>query len=199
VNVGINTQFNEVTWYYPSLSSDYVNRFVTYNYMENVWSVGSMARTAWTDIGTFEKPLATEYDPLDTEATITTIYGLTPGRSHLYNQEDGVDANGEAIDAYMYSGYFDIGDGDQMLLMQKFIPDFKRQEGDMTVRCFACALTHKPLHAKLLGPLCDHSYHAVCQHAGARPQIQLRIESDELGSWWRFGTMRVDIQPDGFR
>ena len=82
VNVGINTQFNEVTWFYPSLSSDYVNRFVTYNYLENVWSIGSMARTAWTDIGTFEKPLATKYDPLDNEATITTIYGLAANTTY---------------------------------------------------------------------------------------------------------------------
>ena len=199
VNVGINTQFNEVTWYYPSLSSDYVNRFVTYNYMENVWSVGSMARTAWTDIGTFEKPLASKYDPLDTEATITTIYGLTAGRSHLYNQEDGLDANGEAIDAYVYSGYFDIGDGDNMVLMQKFIPDFKRQEGNITV---ALRLRPYPQATAVPSSLDPYVITPTTQFVSTRArgrQIQLRIESDELGSFWRFGTMRVDIQPDGFR
>ena len=199
VNVGINTQFNEVTWYYPSLSSDYVNRFVTYNYMENVWSIGSMARTAWTDIGTFDKPLATKYDPLDTEATISTIYGLTAGRSHLYNQEDGVDANGEAIDAYVYSGYFDIGDGDQMMLMQKFIPDFKRQEGNITV---ALRLRPYPQATAVPSSLDPYPITPTTQFVSTRArgrQIQLRIESDELGSFWRFGTMRVDIQPDGMR
>ena len=199
VNAGINTQFNEVTWYYPSLSSDYVNRFVTYNYMENVWSIGSLARTAWTDIGTFEKPLATKYDPLDNEATISTIYGLTAGRSHLFNQEDGVDANGEAIDAYVYSGYFDIGDGDQMLLMQKFIPDFKRQEGNLTV---ALRLRPYPQASAVPSSLDPYVIAPGTQFVSTRArgrQIQLRIESDELGSWWRFGTMRVDIQPDGLR
>jgi hypothetical protein len=199
VNVGINTQFNEVTWFYPSLSSDYVNRFVTYNYMENVWSVGSMARTAWTDIGTFEKPLASKYDPLDTEATISTIYGLTPGRSHLYNQEDGVDGNGEAIDAYVYSGYFDIGDGDQMMLMQKFIPDFKRQEGNIVV---ALRLRPYPQATAVPSSLDPYPITPTTQFVSTRArgrQIQLRIESDELGSFWRFGTMRVDIQPDGMR
>lgn len=199
VNVGINTQFNEVTWFYPSLSSDYVNRFVTYNYMENVWSVGSMARTAWTDIGTFEKPLASKYDPLDTEATISTIYGLTPGRSHLYNQEDGVDGNGEPIDAYVYSGYFDIGDGDQMMLMQKFIPDFKRQEGNIVV---ALRLRPYPQATAVPSSLDPYPITPTTQFVSTRArgrQIQLRIESDELGSFWRFGTMRVDIQPDGMR
>ena len=199
VNVGINTQFNEVTWFYPSLSSDYVNRFVTYNYMENVWSVGTMSRTAWADIGTFEKPLATAYEPTDNEATITTIYGLTAGRSHLYNQEDGVDANGEAIDAYVYSGYFDIGDGDQMLLMQRFIPDFKRQEGNLTV---ALRLRPYPQASAVPSSLDPYVISPDTQFVSTRArgrQIQLRIESDALGTWWRFGTMRVDIQPDGLR
>ena len=199
VNVGINTQFNEVTWFYPSLSSDYVNRFVTYNYLENVWSIGTMARTAWTDIGTFEKPLASKYMPLDTEATISTIYGLTPGRSHLYNQEDGVDANGEALPAYIYSGYFDIGDGDQVLFMKRFIPDFKRQEGDLTVRLLLrlypqASATPSSLDPYIITPTTEK----VDTRARGR-QIQLRIESDDLDSWWRFGTMRVDIQPDGLR
>ena len=199
VNVGINTQFNEVTWFYPSLSSDYVNRFVTYNYMENVWSVGTMSRTAWTDIGTFDKPLATEYDPADSEATITTIYGLTAGRSHLYNQEDGVDANGVAIEAYIYSGYFDIGDGDQMLLMQKFIPDFKRQVGELIVRLL---LRPYPQASAVASSLDPYPITPTTQFVSTRArgrQIQLRIESDELGGWWRYGTLRVDVQPDGLR
>jgi hypothetical protein len=199
VNVGINTQFNEVTWYYPSLSSDYVNRFVTYNYMENVWSVGTMARTAWTDIGTFEKPMATEYLPLDNEATLTPIYGLTAGRSHLYSQEDGVDANGEPIEAYLYSGYFDIGDGDQMLLMSKFIPDFTRQEGELIVRLLLRPYPQAPAVASSLDPYpISPGTQFVSTRARGR-QVQLRIESEELGGWWRFGTMRVDVQPDGYR
>jgi hypothetical protein len=199
VNVGINTQFNEVTWFYPSLSSDYVNRFVTYNYLENVWSVGSMARTAWADIGTFDKPLATEYLPLSTDATLTTIYGLTAGRSLLFNQEDGVNGNGEPIDAYVYSGYFDIGDGDNMLLMQKFIPDFKRQVGNLTVRLLLRPYPQASAVASSLDPyVITPDTQFVSTRARGR-QIQLRIESSDLDSFWRFGTMRVDIQPDGFR
>jgi len=199
VNVGINTQFNEVTWYYPTLNSDRINRYVTYNYLENVWSIGTMARTAWHDTGTFDRPIATEYLPLDTEATITTIYGLTPGRSHLYNQETGVDANGLPLPAYIYSGYFDIGDGDQVLFMRRFIPDFKNQVGDLTVRLLLrlypqTSATPSSLDPYIITPTTDK----VDTRARGR-QIQLRIESDELGSRWRFGTMRVDIQPDGFR
>jgi hypothetical protein len=188
-----------VTWFYASLSSDYINRFVTYNYLENVWSIGTMARTAWRDIGTFEKPLGAEYLPLSEESTLTVIYGLTPGRTLIYNQEDGVDANGEPIDAYIYSGYFDIGDGDQVLFMRRFIPDFKRQVGNLTVRLLLrlypqTSATPSSLDPYIITPTTDK----VDTRARGR-QIQLRIESDELGGTWRFGTMRVDIQPDGLR
>jgi hypothetical protein len=199
VHIGINTQFNEVTWWYCSFTSDYIDRFVTYNYLENVWSIGSMARTAWADIGTFEKPTATEYDPESTAATLTTIYGLTAGRSVLYNQEDGVNGAGAPIAAYIYSGYFDIGDGDDMLLMSRFIPDFKNQVGNLTVRLLLRAFPQASASPSSLDPyVITPTTQKVDTRARGR-QIQLRIESDELDSNWRFGTMRVDIQKDGLR
>ena len=198
-HVGINTQFNEVTWWYCTNDSEYINRFVTYNYLENVWSVGTMPRTAWTDMGTFEKPLATTYDPNGTEATLTTINGLTAGRSRLYNQEDGVNANGEAINAYVKSGYFDIGDGDQVMYMRRFIPDFKNQEGNLVVHLLLrpypqASAVPSSLDPYVITPTTDK----VDTRARGR-QISLRIESTEVDTNWRFGTMRVDIQPDGYR
>ena len=199
VSAGINSQFNEVSWFYATLDSDYVNRFVTYNYLENVWSIGTMARTAWTDASTFEKPTASEYSPTDTASTISTIYGLTAGRSQLYSQETGVDANGAAIDAFVYSGYFDIGDGDQMLLMQKFIPDFKRQVGNISVQLRLRAYPQATAVPSSLDPyVIAPGTEFVSTRARGR-QVQLRIESDEISSFWRFGTMRVDLQPDGNR
>ena len=199
VSAGINSQFNEVSWFYATSDSNYVNRFVTYNYLENVWSIGTMARTAWTDASTFEKPTASEYSPTDTASTISTIYGLTAGRSQLYSQETGVDANGAAIDAFVYSGYFDIGDGDQMLLMQKFIPDFKRQVGNISVQLRLRAYPQATAVPSSLDPyVIAPGTEFVSTRARGR-QVQLRIESDEISSFWRFGTMRVDLQPDGNR
>jgi hypothetical protein len=134
VFAALNSDFNEVTWFYCSFTSDYIDRCVTFNYLENVWSEGTLARTSWQDVGSFEKPTASEYFPENTEATIGTIYGLTAGRSLVYNHEDGVNqADGSAITAFIDSGYFDIGDGDNMILMKRFIPDFKNQEGNLTV------------------------------------------------------------------
>lgn len=199
VHVGINTQFNEVTWWYPTANSDFINRFVTFNYLEQVWSVGTMPRTAWVDLGTFSKPLATTYDPNGTEATITTINGLTAGRSRLYNQEDGKNGNGAAIHAYVKSGYFDIGDGDQMLYMRRFIPDFKNQEGDLTVHLLLRPYPQASAVPSSLDPyVITPTTEKVDTRARGR-QISLRIESDAIDTNWRFGTMRVDIQPDGLR
>jgi len=201
VNVGINTQFNEVTWWYCSFTSDYIDRFVTYNYMENVWSIGTLSRTSWVDMNTFVKPVAAAYNPAGTQTPTygNTIYGLTAGRSRLYNQEDGKDAVDQPISAYIASGYFDIGDGDQMLFMKRFIPDFKNQVGNLTVRLLLRAFPQATATPSSLDPyVITPTTQKVDTRARGR-QIQLRIESDALGSNWRYGTMRVDIQPDGLR
>jgi len=199
VYAGVNSQFNEVTWWYCSFTSDYVDRFVTYNYLENCWSVGSMARMAWVDIGTYDKPLASEYLPASTESTISTIYGLSAGRSVVYNQEDGVNANGSPIFAYIKSGYFDIGDGDNMLYMRRFIPDFKNQVGNLTVHLLLRAYPQAAASPSSLDPyIITPTTQKVDTRARGR-QISLSIESDAADTNWRFGTMRVDIQPDGLR
>jgi len=199
VHVGINTQFNEVTWWYCTANSNYIDRFVTYNYLENVWSVGTMPRTAWQDLGVYPKPLATTYDPTGTQSTISTINGLTAGRSVVYNQEDGVNGNGSAINAYVKSGYFDIGDGDQVMYMRRFIPDFKNQQGNLTVHLLLRPYPQSSAVPSSLDPyVITPTTDKVDTRARGR-QISLRIESTEMNTNWRFGTMRVDIQPDGLR
>jgi hypothetical protein len=199
VFAGVNSQFNEVTWFYPSFTADYIDRFVSYNYLENVWSIGSLARTAWSDIGTFEKPIASEYNENSTAASPSTIYGLTPGRSFLYNHEDGVNANGLPITAYIQSGYFDIGDGDSMVFMKRFIPDFKNQQGNLEVQLLLRPYPQSTASPSSLDP---YTVTPTTQKVDTRArgrQISLRIESDELNTNWRYGTLRVDIQPDGLR
>jgi hypothetical protein len=196
---GVNSQFNEVTWFYCSANSDVINRFVSYNYLENVWSTGSLARTAWSDIGTYPNPIASDFDASSTETTISTIYGLTAGRSLLYNHEDGVNGNGSPITAYIRSGYFDIGDGDNMLYMRRFIPDFKNQMGNLTVRLLLRPYPQATASPSSLDPyIITPTTQKVDTRARGR-QISLGIESDALNTNWRYGTLRVDIQPDGLR
>lgn len=198
-HVGINTQFNEVTWWYCSLGQNYINRFVTYNYLEDVWSVGTLSRTTWQDLGTYDKPVAMDYDPNATEATISTIYGVTAGRSRLYNHEDGVNAVTDPIPSYIKSGYFDIGDGDEMMYMRRFIPDFKDQSENLTVHLLLRPYPQGEAVPSSLDPyVISPNTEKVDTRARGR-QISLRVASDGVGSNWRFGTMRVDIQPDGMR
>jgi hypothetical protein len=197
--IGLNSQFNEVTWWYCSFTSDYIDRCVTFNYLENVWSIGTMARTAWINSSAFEKPLGTQYLETSTASTISTIYGLTAGRTTVYNQETGTDADGVALAANIKSGYFDIGDGDDMLYMKRFIPDFKNQVGDLTVHLLLRAFPQATASPSSLDPyVITPSTEKVDTRARGR-QISLRIESTALETTWRFGTMRVDLQPDGLR
>lgn len=198
-HVGVNSQYNEVTWWYCSFTSDFIDRFVTYNYLENVWSIGTMPRTAWTDIGTFEKPIASSYLPNSASSTISTIYGLTNGRSLVYNQEDGVNGDGVAITSYIKSGYFDIGDGDNMLYMRRFIPDFKNQVGDLVIHLLLRPYPQASASPSSLDPYTIAPNTEKVDTRARGRQISLRIEGNTLNNNWRFGTLRVDIQPDGLR
>jgi hypothetical protein len=196
---GVNSQFNEVTWWYCSFTSDYIDRWVSFNYLENVWSVGTMPRTSWEDKGTFARPLASQFLPTSTATSLTTIYGLTAGRSRVFSQEVGVNGDGQPIFAYIQSGYFDIADGENMLFMTRFIPDFKNQMGDLTVRLLLRPYPQATASPSSLDP---YTITPTTQKVDTRArgrQISLKIESSDIDTNWRFGTMRVYVQPDGLR
>jgi hypothetical protein len=198
-NVGVNSQFNEVTWWYCSQGFDYINRFVTYNYLENTWHIGSMPRTAWNDVGTFTKPTGCEYFPASVAPAFPTVYGVTAGRSLVYNQETGFNAVNAPLPAYLQSGYFDIGDGDQVMFMKRFVPDFKNQVGNIQVQLLTRLYPQAPVTNSSLDPYTvEPTTQKIDTRARGR-QMSIRIASDELNSRWRFGTWRVDIQADGIR
>jgi hypothetical protein len=132
VYAGLNTDFNEVTWFYASENSSLIDRSVTYNYLENTWYTNSLARTTWLDRGVYQLPYATEYSNTAT-ATIPTVLGLTAGASTVYLHEDGDNDDTEALEAYLQTGDFDIEDGQNILSISRFIPDFKNQKGSANV------------------------------------------------------------------
>ena len=97
------------------------------------------------------------------------------------------------------SGYFDLGDGDNMLFMKRFIPDFKNQVGNLTVRCLLRPYPQASASPSSLDPyVITPTTQKVDTRARGR-QIQLTIESTDLNTNWRFGTLRIDAQPDGLR
>jgi hypothetical protein len=199
VHVGLNSQFNEVTWWYCSVTSDFIDRLVTYNYLENTWAIGTMPRSAWVDLSVYPKPLGAKYEPNATNATISPINGLTAGRALVYQQETGTNDVNLPIRSELSSGYFDIGDGDNMLLMSRFIPDFKDQVGNLTIRLLLRAFPQATATPSSLDPyIITPTTQKVDTRARGR-QISIVIENEELGSKWRYGTLRVDIVPDGLR
>jgi len=132
VYAGLNTDFNEITWFYAAEGSSYVDRSVTYNYLEQIWYTNSLARTAWLDRTIYDLPYATEYTST-VSGTSPTVLGLSAGSSILYKHEKGTDDDGSAMESFLLSGDFDIQDGEQMLSIKRFIPDFKKQVGSADV------------------------------------------------------------------
>jgi hypothetical protein len=132
VYAGLNTDFNEITWFYASKDSDFIDRNVTYNYLENLWYTNTLARTTWLDRGVYDLPYATEYLPT-TNGTTPTVLGLTDGASRVYVHESGFDNVIDPIVCSLQSGDFDIQDGEQLLSISRFIPDFKEQRGSAEV------------------------------------------------------------------
>jgi len=198
-NVGVNSQFNEVTWWYCSQGFDYINRFVTYNYLENTWHIGTMPRTSWVDVGTYTKPIGCEYLPTSNAAPYPPVYGVTQGRALTYNQETGFDAVNVPLPAFLKSGYFDIGDGEQVMFLKRFIPDFKNQVGNISVELLTRLYPQAPATGSSLDPYTiEPATQKVDTRARGR-QIALQLGSNSLGSRWRFGTWRIDVQPDGTR
>ena len=192
-----NTDFNEVIWFYPSEDSLQIDRHVTYNSAENLWYTGSLARSAWADRDVYSNPYATEFDSDDTTSTISTIYGNKAGRTFVYAQEKGVNASGSAMTAYIESGDIDIGDGDQFMSVSRFIPDFKNQTGNVDV-----TVKTRPYPA---GTQTSHGSYAISTSTTKQDtrirgrQVAIRVASDAVDEDWRYGTLRLDMKPDGLR
>src|SRR6056300_670225 len=198
IYAGENNEFNEVIWFYCSANSSQVDRYVIYNYQENVWYVGTMNRSTWVDQGVFSIPQATEYYASSTAATTQTLNGVSPGRSFIYEHETGTTKNGDIMESYITSGDVDIADGDQFMFIRGYIPDFKNLQGTVKMnllsREFPADTQTESGEINITSSTRD-----VNTRARGR-QIAVKILSDSsVNDNWRFGTLRVDARPDGKR
>jgi len=192
----VNSEFNEVTWFYCSLNAQQIDRFVTYNYLEDCWSVGSLARTSWQDYGVYEKPYASYYVPTNT-GTTPAVLGVTAGASNIYQQETGTDNVSVAIDAYIESGDFDIADGQPFLHIGRGIPNFKDLAGSVDL-----TLTFKTYPSSTTPTTVTRTVVPTTEKfdiRGRGRQANIKVQSDAIGDNWRYGTLRLDVQPDGGR
>jgi hypothetical protein len=223
VSAGLNNLFGEVMWFYPTTGSSVVNRMVAYNYFDSspqrpVWTVGTLARTMWEDSAVFGSPHALEYDA-DTDTSFDVV-GNTEGRTTYYQHETGTDqvkgGTVTAITANIASGDFDIsqrrgitgqstgmadlrGDGEFLMKIRRFIPDFISQTGNTQITLQLRDFPNDSQASSALGPFTvSSSTKKVDTRARARA-IALKVENTASAQSWKLGTFRLDIQPDGRR
>ena len=194
----LNSEFNEVTWFYASNGSSVIDRAATFNYAEKVWYNGTLSRSSWADKGVYQYPYATEYNATDSTATISTITGLTDGRSFMHAQENGNNADGTAMSSEITSGEFVIPQaGERLMSIKRFIPDFKNLAGTVNVELdfklypTSSTVTNGPFSVTT-------STTKVDTRARGR-QGAIKITSSAIDTAWRYGTYRADVQQDGLR
>ena len=223
ISAGLNNLFGEVIWFYPSLNSQVVNKMVAYNYFDSspqrpVWTVGSLARTMWRDSAVFGVPHALEYDA--STDTSHDVVGNTEGRTSYYEHETGTDQNRNgtitAITANILSGDYDIsqrrgitgqstgmadlrGDGEFLMKIRRFIPDFISQTGTTRITLGLRDFPNDTSASSSLGPFdITSSTKKIDTRARARA-ISLKVENTGASQSWKLGAFRLDIQPDGRR
>jgi hypothetical protein len=201
VYAGTNEGFNEIWWFYCSANSTVIDKYVIYNYVENVWSYGTMGRTAWLDSGLLPLPVAATYD------------------SELVQHEDGVDSYvlgvQTALPAYISSSEFDIGDGHNFGYVWRILPDLTFENSLSTPSGSAAAvdMTLYPLQNSGSGAGNSGSasvtkgatYNITEEYTGQiytrvrGRQLIFKIASTQIGTTWQLGAPRLDIRADGRR
>ncbi len=184
-----NTQFDEVGWFYCSAGSTEIDKYVVYNYSEQVWSYGLLERHAWLDAGVEPYPRAT----LD---------------GYLYEQETGFDADGSPMtNVYIESSDFDIGDGEQFAFISRIIPDVRflsnTSGGQVNMVLKTRNFPGDSLSTNSTSVITSSTQQ---NHVRARArQAVVRLESDDdnvpanTSTGWRLGATRLDVRPDGRR
>ena len=212
IHVAVNALFGEITWFYPSEDSSYVDRSVTYNYLEStptepIWYTSSLARSTWTIEGVFAKPYATEFKSA-VAPTYPTVVGISNGASYYWAQETGTDevfASGttNAIAGYVESGDYDIGgpegeqgEGEFMMRISRIIPDYGVQTGDSRITLSTKAFPSST--AVATNHTATTSTTQLFTRSRAR-QIAIKVGNTSTGQTWRMGTFRLDIHPGGRR
>jgi hypothetical protein len=194
--VGHNGEFNEVLWFYPRTGSSQINAIVAYNYLEQTWWTGTLSRTTWIDREVYDNPVGTEY-LANTIANNETILGLTDGATQIYLHETGNDADGEAITAFVKSGSVEIGEGNDILFVQKLIPDIQNQSGVLNMDL---EFKYYPNNSQSITKTTTFSDTTeFVSLRGRGREFTVNVVSNTTGTAWRLGTQRFDIQPDGRR
>ena len=192
VYAGVNSEFGEITWFYPSSGSSSNDRYVIFNYNDKTWYFGTMPRDVWLDRGLRKNPVAAS-------------------GGYLYNQETGFDADGSAMSSFVESAPIDMGDGEKFSFIKRIIPDITFS-GSTALSSPNATFTIKARNFP--GADFNDSNTGTTTRTSTSPieaftekldvrvrgrSFALRVASDALGSKWKLGSPRIDIREDGRR
>lgn len=191
VIAGTNEGFHEIWWFYPSANSEQIDSYVVYNYLEQVWYYGYLARTAWIDSPLRAYPQAVGYDNI------------------LMDHENGVDADGLPMESYIQSSDFDIGEGDNFMFTRRIIPDVNFEGSTATTPSIDFLIKPRNFPGstyqsdsfddqKVVQSSVDVYTDQIWMRARAR-QMALKVLSQNLGVNWQLGSPRLDARQDGRR
>ena len=217
INAGLNNLFGEITWFYCTENSTVVDRCVTYNYQESsaerpIWTTGSLDRTTWQDSSVFGKPHATDYD-VSSNASYDVV-GNTEGCTIYYEHETGTDQVTStavtAVTANIQSGDFDIsatqqggadirGDGEFLMKIRRFVPDFLSQTGNTQITLQLKNYPNSTQASSPLGPFTITSSTTKIDTRARGRAVSLKVANTGSSQNWKLGGFRLDIQPDGRR
>tara|TARA_B100001093_G_scaffold514437_1_gene588433 strand:+ start:771 stop:2627 length:1857 start_codon:yes stop_codon:yes gene_type:complete len=185
-----NNDFSEVIWFYPVGSGDTeITNYVSYNYSENLWAIGTLDRGTWMGYSKSSNPIASSVNTGPTDA------------NYLYNQETGFDDDGSPMTAFVESGDLEIGEGDRLMMISRIIPDFKFSGDtggasiDFTIKGsnFPLETPTNQATATVTSSTTQSNIRTRARHA------VVRVESSGAGFGWRLGDLRFDMRQDGRR
>ena len=217
INCGLNNLFGEIYWFYPSNSSEVINRMVSYNYLDSspqrqIWVTSSLDRTTWSDSAVFGKPHGTKYTAGNDVSF--DVVGNTEGRTAYFEHETGTDqveaGSVSAIAANVESGDYDItvtkeggatlqGDGEFLMKIRRFLPDFISQTGNTQITLNLRDYPNSSQASSPLGPFTISSSTTKVDTRARARAVSLKIANTGTSQDWKLGTFRLDIQPDGRR
>ena len=206
VFAGTNEGFNEVWWFYCSANSTTVDKYVIYNYLEKIWYYGTMERTAWLDSGLQSVPIAAKYTSATTSGNLI---------NHETGLNDDTTGTAVAIDAYISSSEFDIGDGHNFGFVWRVLPDLTFSNStntpagavpSVTMTLYGLANSGSGVTSTAAQPVAKSNTYVITEQFTGQiftrmrgRQMIFKIGSNQLNTAWQLGAPRIDIRPDGRR
>ena len=213
VAAGLNNLFSEIVWWYPA-DNDFNNRGVSYNYAESqgvpggVWALSTESRSSWMDAKIYERPYATKFDTTGT-GTFPVIQGQVGlGQTKYFQHEIGTDQVNEDgtvttitsnIKSYDYDLQMQGGPGEKFVSVSRFIPDFKNLDGNANVTLSIKRFPAQTETSSTNSPFTINSTTTKKDTRARGRYVSVKIENTAANEAWRYGTLMLDVKPDGGR